>query len=315
MKDMSEEQAKQFLDQATQSLQGGQFQQALELVDQSIALKGDDAEAYILRGIALSQTGQPDVATESFRKAISLAHNNPKAYYNLAVHLYSRGQKSESLEMAREAVRLDTKHAGARDLVTRIEMEAQPDAGVKAPRVEEPLAPTGMEPPPGTGMSAPSSPSDRPPTALTPSSPYQTPPSQQPPGGYYRPGYETGGTQSLQFVDNMGKTWDTIGWALIGASLIVFVALLVLFMPLYAEIFRNPENMSRMGTMGIAGGGLSMVLQLVGYLAQLLSLVWMILELTNRRGNWLWLLPFILCCCCGFQWIPMGIYLLAGRAK
>src|SRR5688572_28332388 len=119
---MSEEQAKQFLDQATQSLQSGQFQQALELVDQSIALKGDDAEAHILRGIALSQTGQPDVATESFRKAISLSHNNPKAYYNLAVHLYSRGQKSESIEMAREAVRLDTKHAGARDLVTRIEM-------------------------------------------------------------------------------------------------------------------------------------------------------------------------------------------------
>lgn len=310
---MSAEQAKEFLNQATQSLQSGQFQQALELVEQSIALKGDEAEAHILRGIALSQTGQPDTATESFRKAISLAHNNPKAYYNLAVHLYSRGEKSEAIEMAREAVRLDTKHAGARDLVTRIEMEAQPDSGVKAPRVEEPLAPSGMEPPPGTGVSGPSSPSERP--SPGPSAPYQTPPSQQPAGGYYRPGYETGGIHSLQFVANMGKTWDTIAWALIVVSFAVFVGSIALFMPFYQELFRNPENMSRMSTMGLGGGPLSIVLQIVSWLATLASLVWMILELSDRRGNWLWLLPYILCCCCGFHWVVLGIYLLAGRAK
>ena len=311
---MSAEQAQEFLKQATQSLQTGQFQQALELVEQSIALKGDDSEAYILKGIALSQTGQPDGASEAFRKAISLAPYNPKAYYNLAVHSYAQGQKAEALEMAREAVRLDTKHSGARDLVTRIEAESMPNADVRAPRVEEPLAPSGMEPPPGTGVAPPSTGQPGTP-GPAPGSPYQAPPSAQQQQGYYRPGYETGGVHSMQFVANMGKTWDTIAWGLIVVSLLVFVGSLALFMPVYMEMFRNPENMSRMGTMGLGGGALSIVLQIVSWLATLASLVWMILELSDRRGPWLWLLPYILCCCCGFHWVVMGIYLLAGRAK
>jgi hypothetical protein len=172
-----------------------------------------------------------------------------------------------------------------------------------------------MEPPPGTGVAPPSQGAGPATGAPGPSAPYQTPPSQQPAGGYYRPGYETGGIHSLQFVANMGKTWDTIAWALIVVSLVVFVGSIALYMPLYAEMFRNPENISRMSTMGLGGGALSIVLQIVSWLATLASLVWMILELSDRRGNWLWLLPYILCCCCGFHWVVLGIYLLAGRAK
>jgi tetratricopeptide (TPR) repeat protein len=294
---MSEEQARQFLEQATQSLQSGQFQQALELADQSIALRENDAEAHILRGIALSQLGQPEPATEALRRAISLAPQNPKAYYNLAVHAYSQGQKAEALEMAREAVRLDSKHAGARDLVARVEAEMRPQDDVAAPRAQEPAAPT----------EAPGAPSQ-------PSAPYQSP-YQQPPGGYVRPGYESSGVHSLQFVENMGKTWDAIGWGLVITSLVVFVASIFLFMPLYMEMFRDPENISRMNMMGLGGGALSIVIQLVSWAATLASLVWMILELSDRRGNWLWMLPYIICCCCGFHWIVLGIYLIAGRTK
>lgn len=299
---MSEEQAKQFLEQATQSLQSGQFQQALDLIDQSIALKDGDSEAHVLRGIALSQLSQPDQATEAFRKAIMQGPYNVKAYFNLAVHYFALGQKAEALEMAHSAVRIDPKHAGARDLIIRIEGETQAANAFQPPttpdpsRIGDPLAPPveGGAPAPG------------------PSAPYQQP---VPPGGYTRPGYETSGTQSLQFVANMGKTWDAIGWGLIITSLVVLVASVALFFPIYAEMFRNPENIQQMSTMGMGGGALSMVLQIVSWLASLGSLVWMILELTNRRGNWLWLLPYILCCCCGFHWVVMGIYLLAGRQK
>lgn len=305
---MSEEQARQFLDQATQSLQSGQFQQALELVDQSIALKEADSEAHVLRGIALSQLSQPDQATEAFRRAISLGPYNSKAYFNLAVHYFGLGQKPEALEMAREAVRIDAKHAGARDLIARIEGESQAAGTIQAPttpdpsRIGDPLAqptetPSGVAPGPG---------------GPAPGTPYQNVP---PPGGYYRPGYETSGVHSLQFVANMGKTWDTIAWVLIITSVATFVISLVMFLPMYAEIFQNPQNMQRMSTMGFGSSIASTILQIVSWLATLSSLVWMILELSDRRGNWLWLLPYILCCCCGFHWVPMGIYLLAGRQK
>ena len=322
---MSAEQAKQFLDQATQSLQSGQFQQALELVEQSIALRGDDPEAHILRGIALSQTGQPDTATEAFRKAISQAHNNPKAYYNLAVHLYSRGQKSEALEMAREAVRLDTKHAGARDLVTRIEMEAQPDSGVRAPRVEEPLAPSGMEPPPGTGVSSPPSPAASPtpgPGAPGPSAPYQSPPSQQqPPGGYHRPGYETGGIHSLQFIANMGSTWFVIGWIIVGLALTIDLVVVFRLVTVWDQVMRSagdPAAAQRISQEMWGNDALALVLQLASYGATLGGLVWMILELVDRRGPWLWLLPYIVGCCCTcglLQPVVQAIYMVVNKPK
>src|ERR1019366_2120293 len=63
---MANEQAKAFVDQATQSLQNSQFQQALELVDQAIAIEPGASDSHVLRGICLSQLGQPDAATEAF---------------------------------------------------------------------------------------------------------------------------------------------------------------------------------------------------------------------------------------------------------
>lgn len=304
---MSEEQAKQFLDQATQSLQSGQFQQALDLVDQAIALHETNSEAHILRGIALSQTGQPDAATDAFRRALMLSPHSAKAYYNLAVHYYSLGRKPEALEMAREAVRSDSQHAGAKDLVARIESEGQPSQDVVAPRLDDPLKPGEPQPisQAPTGMQGPG-----PVSPQQPMSPYQTPP-----GGYYRPGYETSGVHSLQFVANMGKTWDTIAWVLVVSLLAIFVVSLILNLGMYMEMFNNPEAFQRMGALGMGTTAAQLILSIVGILARLAALVWMIMELSDRRGNWLWLLPYILCCCCGVDWLVMGIYLLAGRQK
>ncbi len=298
---MSDEQAKQFLEQATQSLQSGQFQQALDLAEQAIALKEND-ESQILKGIALSQLNQPDGATTAFRRAITLNAYNPKAYYNLAVHYYAQGQRNEALEMARETVRIDSKHAGARDLVARIDAELTPKTDVAAPRIMDDGTTTtaGPETPPSEGIG--------------PQAPYQGPPT----GGYTRPGYETSGVHSLQFVERMGKTWDTFAWILIVILAIACIFYWVTNIGQFMEAFGNPEAMRRLGGMN-AFSNMSifqLVVAIIGFLARIAALVWMIMELSDRRGNWLWLLPYLLCCCCaGADWLVMGIYLLAGRQK
>src|SRR5688572_29672313 len=120
---MAREQVQQFIEQATQSIQSGQFDGALQLIDQALALSPNEADAYILRGICLSQTGQPAAATEAFGKAIELDPNSAKARYNLAVHLYALGQKQEALKAARDASGLDPAHSGARQLITTLETE------------------------------------------------------------------------------------------------------------------------------------------------------------------------------------------------
>jgi tetratricopeptide (TPR) repeat protein len=320
---MSDEQAKQFLEQATQSLQSGQFQQALELADQAIALKDSD-EAQILRGIAWSQLGQPDAATEALRRAISLGPHNPKAYYNLAVHYFSQGRKPEALEMAKEAVRLDTKHAGARDLVARIEAESQPASTVQAPRIDD-LTTGGSTSMPGVpGVTGPieglGAGPEAPRPGPAPGEPYQAP-MATPPGGYQRPGYDTSNEHSLQFVGNMGATWYTIGWIIIFIALAIDVVAIVRVAGMWDQIMQaaqDPAAAQRINQQMWGNNVIATVLQLVSYATTLGGLVWMILELTDRRGNWLWLLPYILVCCCTcglMQPVVHAIYILAGRPK
>jgi len=344
---LSAEQAKQFLDQATQSLQGGQFEQALELAEQAIGLAPENSEAFVLKGIALSQLSRPDESTESFRHAIMLAPYNVKAYFNLAVHYYALGQKVPAEEMAREAVRIEPKHAGARDLLGRLELEklaATQEQNQRPVSPHDPLAGPGAQPPfghtpretPGAPppqaqppaqppvVSQPSEagPGPQPPDPIPPPSQAPAPPPEArpaapapsaPPPGYYRPGYQQPATHSLTFVENLGKAWDSAGWGLAVFSTIVGIVSLVRFSVLMAQynwdIFAL--NKAQQNVLGMSGGDI--LLNLIFMFLLLMSFVWLMMELTDRRGNWLWLLPFIICCCCYGYGPVMMIYLWKGR--
>lgn len=334
---MSEEQVKQFVDQATQSLQGGNFEEALNLVEQAIALDERYSEAYVLKGIALSQLSRPDEATAAFRNAILHGPYNAKAYFNLAVHYYALGQEVQAEEMAREAVRIDPKHGGARELVSRIESGRKPQSGVGVgqasnPFPGDPLADPSA-PPPGTGgpmgppPSQPSAP--QPPAAAAseqpsaPQQPYGSAPQQpygapqQPygaaptPQGYYRPGYENTNVHSLTFVANMGKTWDTIGIVLSVAMLIVFVISMAMSMSMFTQIMQNPQSFQNNPNL-FAGGG-NMIVSFIYYPVMLASWVWLIMDIVDRRSNWLWVLPYFICCCCSLQGVVQLIYIFKGR--
>lgn len=336
---MSEEQVKQFIDQATQSLQGGNFEEALNLVEQAIALDERASEAHVLKGIALSQLSRPDDATAAFRNAIMHGPYNAKAYFNLAVHYYALGQEVQAEEMAREAVRIDPKHGGARELVSRIESGRKPQSGVgvgqgSTPYPGDPLSDPNLPPPgtsgplPGQPMT-PQAPSGGPqqpvspeqpsapqqPYGAAPQQPYGAP--QQPygaaptPQGYYRPGYESAGVHSLRFVENMGKTWDTIGIVLGVAMLAMFIVSLFMSMGMVTEMMRNPQSFQNNPNLFTGGGNI--VLSILYYPIMLGSWVWLIMDIVDRKSNWLWVLPYFICCCCSLQGVVQLIYIFKGR--
>lgn len=335
---LSQEQAKQFVDQAVQSIQGGQFAQALELLNQAIELSPEDSDAHVLKGVALSQLKQPEAAVEAFRKAIMLSPYNVKAYFNLAVHYYGIGEKLHAEEMAREAVRVDPRHAGARDLLNRIEGERTPtevgvrpidtaspqsghvptvapppgthDSGtVEAPQPVQTTSPSltpapGVSPPSGTGMTPPPGSAGPPPGGYVP-------PPKTDPGGYYRAGYEQP-VHSLNFVESMGAGWTRAGWGLAIVGTIIFVISLVTTISMWDTIMSSANQPGDLSSM-FEGNVVTMVLSLIGWIVQIATLVWMVLELVDRRGNWMWMVPFALCCCCGLQGPVVMIYLLNGR--
>jgi tetratricopeptide (TPR) repeat protein len=333
---MADEQAKEFINQATQSLQNGQFDQALELIDQAIALDPNNSEAYVLKGIALSQTNQPDAATDALRQAITLSPYNAKAYYNLAVHLYSIGKKNEAMDMAREAVNIDPKHSGARELVTRIENERHPQPAEPRPSaypgdpLSAPPPPAPGDPipgqgpgqqapsdplPPGTGFRPPETPGQPMGAPPAPGQPYGQPPVGSPYGQqqYTRPGYEAP-AHNLPFIEKMGSAWRVIGWALVASSLAVFIISIFMMGDFFAAM-ANPENMEAAMQQIMEGGGAGNIfLNILSMVAWIGSLLYMIFDIIDRRGNWLWLLAFFVgCCCCGLYWVPMAIYLFAER--
>lgn len=311
---MAAEQAKQFIEQAMQSLQGGQMQQALELIEKAIEQDPNSSEANVLKGIALSQLSQPDAATEAFRRAILLSPYNVKAYYNLAVHYFAIGQKTAAEEMAREAVRTDPKHAGARDLLSRIEAEKRTmGSEVPTPEMLKEQARQGA----AEGQPIGGEPSQAPPPAAgpTPGQPQQPPAVQVPVQSPYRTGYESKSTvHSIGFIENLGKNWNVAGYGIAIVSCVLGTVSLVQSIMMFSQAGSNFEQWIKTQQEASAAMGMgNMLLSLLILFVDLMSLLWMVMELSDRRGNWLWLLPFVLCCCCSYPGLLMLIYLWKGR--
>jgi tetratricopeptide (TPR) repeat protein len=310
---MSADQAKQFLDQATQSIQGGQPAQALELIRQAIQLNPGNPEAHMLHGIALAQTQQPTQAAEAFREAIRLDPNSAKAHYNLAVHLHSQHERTAALEQAKLALERDPQHAGARDLSARIQAEL---GTAPSARVADSPAPGGPPPVVDPGISEQPPLGQQPPVAEQPAFTGQVPPTgHQPPPSYYRSGYDLP-AHSLAFVEKLGKKWLGIGWALIALHVVIVALNLITSAEELAALSSPTAFMQFIESMDQTAGVADWILAILSLLAILSMITWMILDLVDNRGNFLWLLPFFTCCLCTFGYLPavvVAIYILAGR--
>jgi tetratricopeptide (TPR) repeat protein len=279
---MSYEQARALTEQATQALQRGQHSQAVQLADQAISLDPTDADSHILKGIALSQLRDGNGAVDAFRQAISLNPHNGKAFYNLAVHYYSAGEMPRALEMAREAVRVEPSHAQARELAGRIEQETGSAADRELPSA-----------PPGQSISAPAAPMQ--------------------PGAYYRGevyGYEQP-LHSIRMIESLGRVWDGIGIGLIVVGAAFFTYNIVTGLHTYGQIVGNlGQYMNSQENFGVA-----MFTGAVGLVIRLVNLIWLLMDLLDRRNTMLWLLPSLIACCCGLEWVVSLIYYFGGRNK
>lgn len=287
---MADYAGKDFLDQATQSLQGGRYQQALEFAENALALAPDSAEAYLLRGIAQSQLSRPHDAVESLRKAMELDPASPKPPYNLAVHYYGAGEKMEALVAVRRAVELDPAHAAARDLLQRLESElniAAPPSPMGAGGV------TGAEPP---------------------LNPVRIAPVRD--AGQWRQGY-LAPVHSIRWIESIDSAWSLIGWLLAGSVLVITIFMCVTVGGDLARLFSDAMSNSNTSTAepGFMHSALFTSLFYLGLALKLGAIIWMMIELSDRRGPWLWILPFILCCCFGLEGVTMAIYLIWGRSK
>ncbi len=286
---MLNEQVRQFIDQATQSIQAGQFDKALQLIDQALALDPEAAEAYILKGIALSQTGQPSAATEVFRRAVDLDPMSAKAHYNLAVHLYSQGEKTEALQSARTAASVDLNHAASRQLALTIETEL--GLSPTAELIPEPVRQAPQE----TASAAPFMQAN--------TNPYMK--QDVPYSGH-----------SIPFVEKLGGWWTAIAWILVVMSLAGGIGAVKFFAEVMGQVNPNSQTMNEdMARLAQHYTGLINFIRICGFGSIVGTVTWSLMDHLDQRNSFLWLIPNIVCTCCGCAFITLPIYMLAGRNK
>ena len=90
-------------EKAVSLLQGGQFADALALIDAAIRDGARDPSLYNLKGLAASELGRDQEAEESFRTVIRLAPNAAMGYNNLGVLLAKMGRNRDAATQFREA--------------------------------------------------------------------------------------------------------------------------------------------------------------------------------------------------------------------
>ena len=93
--------------------QQGRNEEALALIERSIALVPDQADWYSNLGIVLQSDQRLDSAIASYRRAIEIDPGHANAYNNLAVLLRATGQPVEAEAAYRAAIRLNPEHIDA----------------------------------------------------------------------------------------------------------------------------------------------------------------------------------------------------------
>ena len=93
--------------------QQGRNDDALALIERSIALVAGQADWHSNLGIVLQSAGRLDRAIDSYRRAIALDPAHANAHSNLGVLLRATGQPAEAEAAYRAAIRLDPDHVDA----------------------------------------------------------------------------------------------------------------------------------------------------------------------------------------------------------
>jgi predicted TPR repeat methyltransferase len=91
----------------------GRSDEAVALIQKSLALVNDRADYYSNLGIVLQALGRLDEAIDAYQRAISLEPNHANAYSNLGVLLRATAKPVEAEAAYRTAIRLEPDHIDA----------------------------------------------------------------------------------------------------------------------------------------------------------------------------------------------------------
>jgi predicted TPR repeat methyltransferase len=93
--------------------QQGRSDEAVALIERSLALEPDRPDCYSNLGIIFQSKGKLDLAIDAYRRAIAIDPGHANAHSNLGVLLRATGKPSEAEAAYRTAIRLNPEHVDA----------------------------------------------------------------------------------------------------------------------------------------------------------------------------------------------------------
>lgn len=106
---------------ARESLQQGRMDDAIRLLQETIARDASNAEAYELLGVAYAQKGLSNEGIQALSSAVNLNQSSASARINLAVALQRAQRTQEAIFQLQEALRLDPSNAKAQQALSSIQ--------------------------------------------------------------------------------------------------------------------------------------------------------------------------------------------------
>ncbi len=141
----------------------------------------------------------------------------------------------------------------------------------------------------------------RPVAAVTPDRPYA-------PGPFTYMGGQDEKTHSLSFLEGREKLWQGMGW-----TLVVFGALVTLGLKMHMP-FALPEINAHTRMAGAPKTDPLSILIIAGWIgAGVLTFMFLLADMVDRRARFMWLIPLTACCFLGIPAAPLAMYLAMGR--
>ncbi len=120
---------------------------------------------------------------------------------------------------------------------------------------------------------------------------------------------DSGEPHVLPFMRGMERSWTTVGWVFVGVALIASIGVVV-FQPFILQDVAKGENKSPMSFKADPGSIATIFLLIV---SAVFSIVWMLVDVVDKKMRIVWLVPIVSCCTCGMHSIPHALYMLMRR--
>ncbi len=119
--------------------------------------------------------------------------------------------------------------------------------------------------------------------------------------------------EGIAFVRNMGPSWVMIGWvlAICSAASIGYTAYNTVTH--WSELMAAISSKDQAQMQAITKAMQNPMMQIFAYAVLAGNMVWTIMDLIHRKGNFVWLIAHIPCTCLGLSFITQPLYILLGR--